>query len=96
MDEQRSNVTRIGRECLKEIWEEVKENRRRLDNCVGHHQFGRVRFANGIARDVTCDVCGGSMSVMSALDYRRGFAAAGGNPELVMSERLLMTGRSSG
>lgn len=88
-----ANMTGVTRERMMKIWEEVKENKRKLDACPTPHRFGRVEFQSGRAHYVFCDACGGRMPVHDALTFRRGFAAAGGNPEVVMSERLLITKR---
>lgn len=90
-----ANMTGVTRERMMKIWEDVKTNHAALNNCPQPHRFGRVEFQGGLARYVFCDNCGGRMSVMDALTFRRGYAAAGGNPELVMSERLLTTGKRS-
>lgn len=86
------SVTGVTRDRMLKIWEEVKENVRKLDSCPSpHHRFLKVEFSSGIPRYVFCSECGGRMDIMLARSYRSGFAAAGGKPEEVMPERLLRT-----
>jgi hypothetical protein len=62
---------------------EVRENQRKLKNCPRH------RFAGGpikLGAKHTCLWCGGSISNSDLLSYCRGFAAAGGDPNVVYPE----------
>lgn len=64
----------------------IVTNRRRLNGCDAHHFDGTaIDWERGLlpARFV-CLKCGGWLPDLAAVEYARGFAAAGGNPELVL------------
>lgn len=60
----------------RKIWDEVKENLRKLRACAKH------RFAEQpvkIGQKVECLNCGGKMGLISIGDYIAGYKAAGGS-----------------
>jgi hypothetical protein len=67
----------------KTLFEVIKANNRRLDDCP-KHLFENVPIAFN-AR-ATCTMCGGAMDVLKISQYVRGYAAAGGNPEDVFPD----------
>ena len=64
----------------KAIWEEVKANRARLDRCTRHAFVGG---AVKLGQPVTCTACSGTLGLVDASYYIRGFMAAGGDPNLI-------------
>jgi hypothetical protein len=74
-----SKISGEPKEKVKHIWEEVKENRRKLDGCA-KHQFGDIVVVGRPMR-VACKNCGGLMDPLDVLLYQRGYAAAGGDPD---------------
>jgi hypothetical protein len=60
----------------KRLWNEAGANIKRLDACAKHRFSGSVTFGGKL----TCELCGGTMGNTDAIQYARGFAAAGGTP----------------
>lgn len=75
-----SRMTGLSRDKVISLWEEVKENVRRLDGCE-RHKFDAPLVK--IGEKLTCQNCGGVLSLSDISQYVRGFRAAGGDPELV-------------
>lgn len=63
-------------------FEKIALNRVKLD-CCEQHEFETHGVEVQIGKRVKCKRCGGEMSLIQANEYVRGFAAGGGNPELV-------------
>lgn len=87
MSDKRYDVTKemfpisgLSRADVVSIWNEAKENVRRLDSCE-RHKFDAPLVK--IGEKLTCQNCGGVLSLSDISQYVRGFRAAGGDPELV-------------
>ena len=67
------------------LWQQVKENRLKLDSCA-RHDFGKVvgdrsGGASPRANMRTCRRCEGRMEDHDIVIYAKGYKAAGGNPD---------------
>ncbi len=51
----------INKEHLREIFEEVKENNRKLFNCTGPHKFVVMGTEEIINKKYRCELCGGTI-----------------------------------
>jgi hypothetical protein len=69
-----SAVTGLSKERLEGIWEEVKENKKRLDNCTGPHEFtpNDVDGLLGTAKNYKCSKCQGTITSVEHRWYERG------------------------
>lgn len=68
----------------KELFEQIKANRAKLDACP-RHAFGELPpLAFGVK--LTCQRCGGTLGAIEAAQYARGFEAAGGNPDEIIAD----------
>ena len=73
-----SDMSGIPREEIMSLWDQVKENHRKLRECKRH------RFSGGkvsLGQKVICLECGGEMGLVSVGDYIRGYEAHGGNAD---------------
>lgn len=52
------------------IWEEVKRNHKRLDECPGPHEFGPMLAKPGAK--YTCSKCGGVVDAVARSWYEKG------------------------
>ena len=74
----------------KAVLADIRSNNRLLDSCTAHC-FGKMpddwRETKGplIRRKLQCLNCGGKMNLHDIEVYREGYAANGGNPDLVLS-----------
>lgn len=59
----------------KSLWEQVKANSKRLNECP-RHSFDETEVRLG--QKLTCKCCGGTMSLTDIGNYIKGFEAAGG------------------
>lgn len=60
---------------LKDIWEDVKENHRKLDSCPGPHDFVvKNPEARRMNQRMVCRKCKGEMTVLDANLYLKGVA----------------------
>lgn len=63
----------------------IAENRQRLNGCLLHYFDTTGMFdAKEPPALLRCVMCQGILPLEIAAEYARGFAAAGGNPELVV------------
>lgn len=62
---------------LGEVWQKVKENHTKLNNCVRHKFEGTVNSG----RKLQCVQCGGEMDLIHVRYYCLGYAAALGDPK---------------
>lgn len=60
---------------IAQIRREVQENAARKRSCAKHHFV----IASNLQQRVVCTRCAGEMDIMSAIHYRDGFIAAGGD-----------------
>lgn len=74
-----SEISGISKSDVKQIFEDVKANIAKLLACKRHRFTAGVRPAFG--QKLTCQECGGTMGLMSAGEYIRGYEAAGGNAD---------------
>lgn len=65
------------------MFDEIKENRQRLDNCKLHH-FPTLPKPLEITSKFDCSNCGGRIGHQEASAYTRGYAAAGGDPNEII------------
>ena len=68
----------IPREEVLSIWEQVKVNKAKLDNCA-QHRFEAKPVKIGERQ--TCLACGGNMSLSAVGEYIHGYEAHGGNAD---------------
>lgn len=69
---------------MRERMARIRANRTALDNCP-RHAFGELP-AMAFGMKLTCQRCGGVMDAIEAAAYARGFEAAGGNPDEIISD----------
>lgn len=69
-----SKVSGVSRQQVDKIWQGVKENHKKLDNCT-LHQFGKIGYKPGKA--YKCLNCGGEMRTSDIYMYAKGYVAAG-------------------
>lgn len=64
----------------------VAENRRKLTACVLHSFDSKtIDWHRGLVpATLLCTICGGREETLAAVAYARGYAAAGGDPEMVI------------
>lgn len=68
------------------MFKEIQLNRITLDTCP-QHKFKTPCYTEfKLGLKVVCLHCGGSMRAVEAAEYIRGFAAAGGDPNLVWAD----------
>lgn len=60
----------------KTLWEEVKENNRKIRECP-RHRFAHVNAVK-LGQKFQCQVCRGTMGLIEIGNYIAGFKAAGG------------------
>lgn len=65
----------------QKLIELIRDNIRKLHACPRHRFKTDVKIEFG--GKVACLECGGTMDMLDASEYTRGFIAAGGDPELV-------------
>lgn len=70
----------FSKEELHKIWEEVKENLRRLRPCPRHH-FKAQRDEIKLGKKEVCVNCKGEMSLTDIGVYIRGYEAHGGSAD---------------
>ena len=69
-----SKISGLGRAEVLSIWEQVKANQARVNSCARHKFSGeRVR----LGQKMTCENCGGTMSLTDIGKYISGYEAAG-------------------
>jgi len=68
-----SKISGQSKETVKSIWEEVKENHKKLDACPGPHKFTiPFRSSGELIRDWSCELCGGHISSSDKSWYEKG------------------------
>lgn len=68
-----SRVSGVPREGVMEIWEQVKENRRKLDACDGPHEFDEQTGSVLSSRKTfVCRKCGGALRASEYNWYQKG------------------------
>lgn len=73
-----SRISGIPRTEVLSLWEQVKENHRKLNACPRHRFEGKeVR----IGQKMTCLECGGEMDLSRIGQYIDGYRAAGGDSD---------------
>lgn len=63
---------------IRQLFQEVTDNRIRLDGCERHF-FDPKDMKLG--KPIRCQKCGGTMQIGHAMQYASGYRAAGGNPD---------------
>jgi hypothetical protein len=58
----------IDRDDIKRIWDDIKVNHKKLDECIGPHEFGKKDKNH----KRTCVKCGGRVDFINANWYERG------------------------
>lgn len=66
-----------------QMWEEVKENIRRLEGCSQHRFYGHL---TSLRQKFRCERCGGKMDSLDMKHYIEGWVAAGRKPEEIWPE----------
>lgn len=69
----------MNRKQINDLWEAIKANRKRLDECP-KHRFDLGEAPYRINQRATCLNCHGEMELNAINQYRLGYRAAGGNP----------------
>jgi hypothetical protein len=63
----------LANEDMKEVWNEVQENHRRLDLCVVPHEFTvDITPDRTLFKRWACSKCGGQVDAPGKLWYERG------------------------
>ncbi len=73
----------LTKEQCAELLRDVKANRKALDECK-QHAFGEIP-ALFLGVKLHCCNCGGHMMAIEACQYTRGFEAAGGDPNQIIT-----------
>lgn len=69
----------MNREQTNALWEAIKANRKRLNECPKHRfEIGEPPYR--LMQKATCLHCHGEMELTTIDEYLRGYRAAGGNP----------------
>lgn len=69
---------------VKSIWEEVKNNQKKIRGCKKHY-FGNAGPLK-LGQKLTCENCGGVMGLSEIGSYIRGYEAAGGAATDIISD----------
>ena len=69
-----TKFTGIGNKDIDAIWETVKANHKKLEECERPHDF--VPHGIGPFRKEMCSKCGGVVNAINAMYYRQGLADA--------------------
>lgn len=69
---------------VKAIWEEVKDNQKKIRGCR-KHSFGTVGPLK-IGQKLICHNCGGTMNLSDIGSYIRGYQAAGGSATDIIAD----------
>ena len=72
---------KISKEEASKIYEEVKENQRRLKSCEGPHDFHPVDPEEKIRRRYRCSKCQGEVDTVACSWYREGLKHGRAFPE---------------
>lgn len=78
----------MGQPPIQELWQLAQENQRKLQGCPSHKfncDLSNDELRRGIHRRLTCLECGGLMLVIDVFHYCRGYKAAGGDPNEVLT-----------
>lgn len=74
MDEKQYNLNDLGESLkvgnIKDIWEEVKANQKKLSDCPGSHEF--VEEGKGVRHMYRCSKCGGTIDSVNYFWYLEG------------------------
>jgi len=73
-----SKVSGLSEGKVDLIWQEVRENHKKLDGCKVHN-FGEIQYA--VHGRYECKNCGGIMTHLHMQMYTKGYVAAGKNKE---------------
>ena len=65
-----SRVSGLSQEEVKRIWSEVRENQKRLDDCIGPHEFSKLD--DKIDGEFLCSKCGGKIRGHDFSWYQKG------------------------
>ena len=70
-----AKVSGLSKERIREIWEEVKANKKLMDNCAGPHDFSEMSTSGGMMRtQFRCAKCGGVVNGAYRRAYEEGLA----------------------
>ncbi len=62
----------INKEHLREIFAEVKENARKLQDCKGPHRFNPISSEGVLKKKYQCEICGGVIDAIGKHWYDQG------------------------
>ena len=63
----------VDKETAQQIWQAVKANKKRLDNCNGPHDFQPIHEdGKKLVRDYRCSKCGGKIDAIHKIWYCEG------------------------
>ena len=66
-----SKISGLPKKEINSIWEDVKVNTKKLEECSGPHDFQPDTFKKPV-RDQICSKCGGKIQASNALWYKKG------------------------
>lgn len=70
-----SRISGMSKEAVRDIWEEVKANKKLLDSCRGPHDFRDMSTDGGLQRvKFRCDLCQGIVNGAYRRAYEEGLA----------------------
>lgn len=67
-----SNLTGFPKKELQKIFDEVKENREKLEQCPGPHDFSIKEASNIPGKRWKCSLCLGTIDVVDKFWYEKG------------------------
>jgi hypothetical protein len=67
-----SKVSGLSKESMREIFAEVQANHKRLDSCIGPHDFKVISSSNSMQQKYQCTKCQGILDFVSHSWYVKG------------------------
>jgi hypothetical protein len=69
-----SKVSGLSKETMKEIFAEVQANHKRLDSCIGPHEFNPIEDdnSNSLTKKYLCTRCEGIVDFIAFSWYTKG------------------------
>lgn len=67
-----SSMSGLTKDKIHDIWEGVKANNAKLDECPGPHRFTIPAGLRKFADDFICEVCGGKVDGVNKVWYEKG------------------------
>jgi hypothetical protein len=68
-----SKVSGLSKDTMKEIFAEVQANHKRLDSCIGPHEFNPIEdSSNALTKKYLCTRCKGIVDFIAYSWYSKG------------------------